>query len=57
MRLIIGLIIFWICILSIKLFIEKKLKVPNTFSLAITFTFIGLYIFILGIINMMKLGS
>ena len=29
MRLIIGLIIFWICILSIKLFIEKKLKVPN----------------------------
>ena len=57
MRLIIGLIIFWICILSIKLFTEKKLKVPNTFSLAITFTFIGLYLFVLGILNMMKLGS
>ena len=57
MRLIIGLIIFWISILSIKIFIEKNIKVPKVFSLAITFTLIGLYLFVLGIINMMKLGS
>lgn len=57
MRFIIGLIIFWISVLSIKLYTEKKFKVPNTFSLAVTFTFIGLYLFVLGIINMMKLGS
>ena len=57
MRLVIGLIIFWISIFSIKLFIEKKIKVPNIFSLPLTFTFIGLYMFVLGIINMMKLGS
>lgn len=57
MRLIIGLIIFWISILSIKLFIEKRLKVPNIFSLAVTFTLIGLYMFVLGILNMMKLGA
>ena len=57
MRLIIGLIIFWISILSIKIFIERNIKVPKVFSLAVTFTLIGLYLFVLGIINMMKLGS
>ncbi len=57
MRFIIGIIIFWISIFSIKIFIENKFKIDKIFSLALTFTFIGLYLFILGIINMMKLGS
>lgn len=57
MRLIIGLIVFWITIFGIKLFLEDKTKIDNKFSFALSFTVIGLIEFILGIINMMKIGS
>ncbi len=57
MRVVIGLIIFWLTILSIKLFLERKFKVPNIFSFALSFTAIGIIEFILGILNLMKLGS
>lgn len=54
---IIGLIIFWICIFSIKIFIEDKFKVDNKFSLPLTFSLIGIIEFILGILNLLLMGT
>lgn len=54
---ILGLIIFWICIFSIKLFLENILKIDNKFSLPVSFTFIGIIEFILGILNLLLMGT
>lgn len=53
----IGLIIFWISIFSIKLFIENKFQVDEKYSLPITFTLIGIIEFILGILNLLLMGT
>ena len=55
MRLILGTIIFWLAILGIKKLIEDKLKIENNFTLALSFTIIGIVMFIAGILNMMNL--
>ena len=55
MRLILGTIIFWIIIFGIKKFLEKKLKIDSAFTLAITFSLIGIIMFISGILNIMPL--
>ena len=53
----IGLIIFWISIFSIKLFIENKFQVDEKYSLPIVFTLIGIIEFILGILNLLLMGT
>ena len=55
MSFIIGLIVFWISILGIKRFLEDKFRVDKMFSLPLSFTFIGIAMFIAGILNMMKI--
>ena len=57
MRFVLGLIVFWIMTFSIKIFLEKELKVDSKFSFALSYTFIGIIEFILGILNLMKIGS
>ncbi len=57
MKFILGVFVFWFIIFTTKYFIENKFKVPKLFSLPLTFTLIGLYEFILGILNCMLLGS
>lgn len=57
MRFIIGLMIFWISILGIKWFIEKRFLINEMFSLPLTFTIITIIVFISGILNMMLLVS
>lgn len=57
MYIFLGLIVFWISIFSIKLFIENKFKVDQRFSLPITFTLIGITEFILGILNLLLIGT
>lgn len=57
MRLILGTIIFWIMILGIKKFLENKLNIDKNFTLVLTFSTIGLLIFIAGILNIMKIVS
>ena len=57
MYIFISLIIFWISIFSIKIFIEKNFKVDERFSLPIVFTLIGIIEFILGILNLLLLGT
>ena len=55
MRLILGTIIFWIIIFGIKKFLENKFKIDSAFTLAITFSLIGIIMFISGILNIMPL--
>ena len=54
MRMVIGLILFWMSIFGYLLFFKKKMKLPYEFILPIVFTLIGIIMFIAGILNMMK---
>lgn len=55
MRLILGTIIFWLMILGIKIFLEKKFNIEKNFSLVLTISLIGITMFIAGILNIMPL--
>ena len=57
MRIIIGLILFWITVFGIKIFIENKCMIDSKFSFALGITIIGIIEFIFGILNVMKIGS
>ncbi len=57
MRFILGLLVFWLTVFTTKYFLENKFKIPKSFSLPLTFTLIGIYEFILGILNLMLIGS
>lgn len=57
MRFIIGTILFWITILGIENFIKKKTKIDEIFLLPMTFTLLGIVMFISGILNIMKASS
>lgn len=57
MKFILGIILFWIMIIGIKKFIEKKTKIDNIFTLPLTFSLIGIIMFISGILNIMMLTS
>ena len=54
MRMIIGLLLFWISIFGYLLLLKKKTKLPYEFILPIVFTLIGIVMFVAGILNMMK---
>lgn len=55
MRFIIGIIVYWLTILGIKLFIENKYKVSKIISLPIVVSIIGIIMFLAGILNIMKI--
>lgn len=55
MRLIIGLIIFWISTIGYLLYINKKTKLPYVLSLPLLYTVIAITIFTAGLLNIMKL--
>lgn len=55
MRFLIGLFVFWSSILGLMLTIKNKTKIKNEFLLALTFTLVGIIMFIAGILNIMKL--
>lgn len=57
MRLILGTIIFWIMILGINKFLENKFHINKNFTLVLTFSLIGIIVFIAGILNIMKIVS
>ena len=57
MRFIIGTVLFWITILGIENFIKKKTKIDEIFLLPMTFTLLGIVMFISGILNIMKASS
>lgn len=57
MRFIIGIICFWLTIFGIKKLLENKFKVSNKFSFILSFTWIGIIIFIAGILNVMKITA
>ena len=57
MRLILGTIIFWLTILGFKKLIEDKFKIEKHFTLALSFTMIGIVMFLAGILNMMNLTA
>ena len=57
MRLIIGLILFWLSITGITIFIEEKIKLDNRLSFPFTFILIGILEYIFGILNILKVGS
>ena len=53
MREILGLIIFWISTIGYILMFKDKTKLPHELILPMTFTLIGIVMFISGILNMM----
>ena len=55
MRFIIGLGAFWSSIFGLMIFIKKKTKIKSEFLLALSFTLVGIIMFIAGILNIMKL--
>lgn len=57
MRLVLGLIVFWLSTIGYVLFINKKTKLPYVLSLPLLFTVISIIIFIAGILNIMKLTA
>ncbi len=57
MRLLLGTIIFWLTILGIKKLIEDKFKIEKSFTLALSFTVIGIIMFLAGILNLMQLTA
>lgn len=57
MRFILGLIIFWLSIFGINKFIENKFKIEKNFTFVLSFTLIGITIFMAGILNVIKLTS
>ena len=57
MRLILGLILFWLSITGITIFIEEKIKIDNRLSFPFTFILIGILEYIFGILNILKIGS
>lgn len=54
MRMIVGILLFWISIFGYLLLFKKKTKLPYEFILPIVFTLIGIIMFIAGILNIMK---
>lgn len=54
---ILGILLFWIIIFSIKCFLEEQCKVDSKYSFVLTFTSIGIIEFILGIFNLMAIGT
>lgn len=54
MRMIVGLILFWLSIFGYLLLFKKKTKLPYELLLPIIFSLIGLTVFLAGILNMMK---
>ena len=57
MRMAIGLVVFWLTILSLCLFLINRTKMDKKLVFPFSFTIIGLFEFILGILNQMKIGS
>lgn len=57
MRFVLGLSAFWISIIGICLFVNKKLKLKEYLSLPITTAVIGVVMFLAGILNILKLTS
>ena len=57
MRAVFGILLFWIIVISTKQFLENKCKIDRNYSLVLTFTGIGIYEFLLGILNLMQLGT
>ena len=56
MRLIIGLISFWVSTIGYVLYTNKKTKLPYELALPLVFTIIAIVVFLSGILNMMKLA-
>lgn len=57
MRFVIGIICFWLTIFGIKKFLENTFKVSNKFSFVLVFTWIGIIMFVAGILNVMKITA
>jgi len=54
MRLIFGVILFWLSNLGFLFFIKKRTKLPYELILPILFSIIGILMFLAGILNIMK---
>lgn len=54
MRMILGITLFWISIIGYLLFFKKKTKLPYELLLPITFSMLGVIMFLAGILNIMK---
>ena len=54
MRMLIGLILFWISTFGYLFIFKKKTKIPYELLLPILFSLIGIIIFLAGIFNMLK---
>ena len=55
MRFIIGLGAFWSSVFGLMIYIKEKTKIKSEFLLALTFTAIGIIMFMAGILNVMKI--
>lgn len=54
MRMVVGLVLFWLSIFGYLLLFKKKTKLPYEFILPMVFTLIGIIMFLAGILNMMR---
>lgn len=54
---ILGTIIFWLMIFGIKKFIESKTNIEKEFSLALTFSIVGIIMFLAGILNILNITA
>ena len=54
MRMIVGVVLFWLSTFGYLLFFKKKTKLPYEFILPIVFTLIGIIMFLAGILNIMR---
>ena len=57
MKMIIGVIMFWVSTFGYLLYLNKKTKLPYELLLPITFSLIGIVMFISGILNIMYIVS
>lgn len=57
MQYIIGLFIFWCCILGYGIFLKSKISIKNEFIIPIVFVFILLIIYCSGLLNIITLSS
>ena len=57
MRFIIGIAVFWLSIIGISFFLNRKLKLKEYFALPLTTAVIGIVMFLAGILNILKLTS
>ncbi len=48
------IVIFWLCVIGLMLFLERICKINNKISLPITFSSIGIILFLAGILNILK---